>query len=242
MNEGLSWAEVLVFLCGALVPSISVSVSMCPCVCLAVWVWMAPFRVGVRPCGLHWLLWRGAEGPSWFRERSSLTGQGCLRACQPTWHTQTHIVWLRRFYNKNCWESNATLSAIKKIYFTVSVFWLWLLQGAVCMCVSAELAHRDKPNRQRNVKNTFGPPCLHEDSAAHRADRDSIISADLWTEFGEDRCLPLTELSNILECNMQERGEKKSLFVGSQVLALQIIHDHRSYWFSLVFLCLITHC
>lgn len=101
---------------------------------------MAPFRVGVRPCGLHWLLWRGAWGPSWFRERSSLTGQGSLRACQPTTqthtHTQSHSVWLRRLYTKNCWEPHTTLGAIKKIYFTVSVFWLWLLQGAVCLCVS----------------------------------------------------------------------------------------------------------
>ena len=59
-------------------------------VCLAVWGWMAPFRVGVRPCGLHWLLWREAGGPSWFREKSSLTSQGSLTVCQPTWLTKTH--------------------------------------------------------------------------------------------------------------------------------------------------------
>lgn len=72
--------------------------------------------------------------------------------------------------------------------------------------------------------------CLHSDSAVctHRAYTDSIISSDLQPGFGENSRLPPTKLSNILECNSQGK-KKKSVFVGSQVLAPQIIHDHRSY-------------
>lgn len=47
-----------------------------------------------------------------------------------------------------------------------------------------------------------------------------------------------TKLFNNTTC----RGKKNNLYVCSQVLALQIIHEHRYYWFTLVFLCLITHC
>lgn len=52
--------------------------------------------------------------------------------------------------------SHATFPAIKKIYLTTSVVWLWLVQViAVCRCVSAELVHWYK---QRSVKNTFRLP------------------------------------------------------------------------------------
>lgn len=73
--------------------------------------------------------------------------------------------------------------------------------------------------------------------STHRDDRDSIFSADLQPGFGlNSRPLP-TKFSNILEGNVQKKA-----FVSSQVLALQIIHEHSFYRFSLVFLSLITHC
>ena len=154
-------------------------------VCLAVWGWMAPFRVGVRPCGLHWLLWREAGGPSWFREKSSLTSQGSLTVCQPTWltkthtahthtHTQSHSAWLKEdCTQRKRWESHTTLSAIKKIYFTANVG-LAMTSARCCLSVrpSAEPVHGYKHNMQKKkvwwthsgLLFTWGQRCVHPQS------------------------------------------------------------------------------
>lgn len=94
--------------------------------------------------------------------------------------------------------------------------------------------------------NTFGPPVYMGTALCAPTELTEIQSFQLTCsqDFGENSRLPPTKLSNILECNVQDQKQQqqKKLFVGSQVLALQIIHDHESYWFALVFLRLITHC
>lgn len=39
-----------------------------------------------------------------------------------------------RLHIEKCLESHATLHAIRKVYLTSSVIWLWLVQGAGCVC------------------------------------------------------------------------------------------------------------
>lgn len=82
--------------------------------------------------------------------------------------------------------------------------------------------------------NTFGPPVYMGTALCAPTELTEIQSFQLTCsqDFGENSRLPPTKLSNILECNVQDQKiptTTKKLFVGSQVLALQIIHDHGSY-------------
>lgn len=139
------------------------------CVCvLAVWDWMAPYKARVRPCGQQWpvdLLWVETGGPSWFGEKSSLTGQGSLTACQPTERTHTHTYTRSRIASldedcvqKNCWESHTTLGAIKKIYFITNVVWPWLLQRSLSVCLGWACAWVTQRIKKRSVRSRFGHP------------------------------------------------------------------------------------
>ncbi len=188
------------------------------------------------------------EGPAGSGRRALwLAKPASQPANQPDTHihthkqTRSHSAWLEEdCTQKKCWELHTTLRAIKKIYFTASVVWLWLLQGAVCQCVSAELVHGYKHNTQRSVKNTFRPPVYMGTVLRSPTELTEIQSFRLTCS--QDLVKIAAYLQQNCPISLNATCRKKSLFVGSQVLALRIIHDHRSYWFSLVFLCLITHC
>lgn len=115
--EGSPWNMFALGLCVALVAR-----RACACFCVRLG---GTFQSGVRPCGPQWLLWREAGGPSWFGEKSFLTSQGSLAACQLTWHTHIHaetnmstLCRVRgRFYTGNA-ENRAPLSVqLKKDLF-----------------------------------------------------------------------------------------------------------------------------
>lgn len=231
------------------------------CVCvLAVWDWMAPYKVRVRPCGQQRpvdLLWMDAGGPSWFGEKSSLTGQGSLTACQPTEHTCTdthkHTHTRSRIASldedcvqKNCWESHTTLRTIKKIYFITNVVWPWLLQRSLSVCLSWARAWVTQRIKKRSVRNTFRRPVYTGTVQRAPTELPDIQSLQLTRsqDFAKIAAYLLQNCPISLNATHRrgKKRKKKKNCVGSQVPALQIIHDHRFYWFSLVFLCLITHC
>lgn len=72
------------------------------------------------------------------------------------------------------------------------------------------------------VKNTFRPP-----GYTRTATLTGIPSFQLTCRKGLGENSHLLQIS--LNATCRKEGGKKSLFVGSQVLVLQIIHDHRSY-------------
>ena len=80
----------------------------------------------------------------------------------------------------------------------------------------------------------WGLCCLHPQNSP-RFNHFSWPAARIWRK-------KQTSSNKIVQYPWMQQGKKKSLFVSSQVLAQQIIHEHSPYWFSLVFLCLITHC
>lgn len=173
--------------------SLRVCWRVCVHVCLAVWDWMAPFREGVRPCGLRWLLWREAGGPSWFREKSSLTSQSCLTACQPTWHTRTcthtqsHSTWLRRLYTEKKNAENHTLLSMQLKRFILPPMWfgygLCKVQivsvSQLSLCMDINITCKEVWRTHLGLLFTWGQCCVHPLSL-QRFNHFSWPAARIW--------------------------------------------------------------
>lgn len=212
-------------------------------------------RHWVRPCVQPWPveeLRMEAAGPSWWRERS-----GRLTRLPARWtHMRRHANSTAPSVASCMWKKDKlqrTLSVVKAIYFISSAVWL----GGLARLSQrwSNVTHQEKEVRRAHSSVLFtrhGETCTpteppytqfllpltcSEDFAKKRKNKKKAI-------YLPPNCPVYLNAIHRGEAKEKKKEAKKQTksSVGSQVQALQIIHDHGFYWFSLVFLCLITHC